>query len=127
MDDFSWLVGLLEGEGSFLKSRNYVPYHTDIRIYLGMTDKDTVERAAAIMEGTVWRAGKPKEPRYRQVWRAALTGQRAGELMLRLLPHMSARRRDQIKEALITYRPSLGSRARKPALELEQQIRCALA
>ena len=47
--DLTWLAGLLEGEGSFLKAPPSDPNCP--RISLEMTDKDVVERAALLMQG----------------------------------------------------------------------------
>jgi len=91
--DIIWLAGLLEGEGAFDVSKGAYP-----RVRLAMTDRDTVERAAALMGCKVRLSyhGKPASP----TWHAEVTGSRASVIMQAILPHMGARRSQQIAKAL---------------------------
>ena len=58
--DIAWLAELLEGEGSFVMSER------SIAIVVKMTDRDVVERAAALLGGrsTVYRHTKGRVLRY---------------------------------------------------------------
>jgi hypothetical protein len=91
--DIVWLAGLLEGEGAFDVSKDVYP-----RVRLAMTDRDTVQRAATLMDCNVRLSyhGKPASP----TWHAEVTGTRASVVMQAILPHMGARRSQQIAKAL---------------------------
>lgn len=122
--DFFWLVGILEGEGCFLRAR---VYPSDVRIYLGSTDRDVVERCCTLLGSSkVWKDKKPAKDHYKQSYRCAVSGVRGAAWMVALLPHMSERRQEQIVRALRTYRPSKSRRGLRRAIELEQWIRAEL-
>lgn len=91
-----WLVGILEGEGSFDLAKGRYP-----RIRLGMTDADVVRKAAGLMGSTVYTEFRyPHKPMFRtEVW-----GARAADLMENLLPWMGARRSARVAEVLGEYR-----------------------
>jgi hypothetical protein len=99
----SWLAGLLEGEGSFMMSRNTVKgkiYHYP-KIVVSMTDEDVIQRAADAFGTSVYTV--PKIENRKQQWRATLTGSKAAEMMTLLIPHMGKRRAAKIKEILSEY------------------------
>ena len=77
--DLAWLAGLLEGEGSFLKAPPSNPNCP--RISLEMTDKDIVERAAALMEGKAVKRETLKNPLWKSTYRVIIKGSRAVALM----------------------------------------------
>ena len=96
--DFYWLVGILEGEGSFCKpppSRQGSPY-----ISCNMTDEDTVQRLSKLL-GTSYRKVLSKDPKHKDSYLVQVRGYKAKEWMLLLKPHMSDRRKTQIGEALL--------------------------
>ena len=90
----AWLAGLLEGEGCFTLATP-----TCIRVYVKMTDKDVVERAAALMECRSVRPVKTKDG-WSDAWETAISGKRARPIMERVLPYMGHRRSARIKELL---------------------------
>lgn len=92
-EDTIWLAGLLEGEGAFDVSKGVYP-----RVRVGMTDRDTIERAAELMGATprLRLNPYPKSPTFH----AEVTGVKAVEVMQAVLPQMSARRSQQIAKAL---------------------------
>lgn len=94
--DLIWLAGLLEGEGTFDMHKNKYP-----RIRVGMTDRDVVGRVATLL-GTSIRMTISKVG-YKSSYHAELSGQRAADMMWRLLPHMGARRSSKIGEILGRY------------------------
>jgi hypothetical protein len=104
-----WLAGLLEGEGAFDVSKGAYP-----RVRLAMTDRDTVERAAALMGCKVRLSyhGKPASP----TWHAEVTGTRASIIMTAILPYMGTRRSQQIAKALSVeaFRIQPGARSSLP-------------
>ena len=99
--DLTWLAGLLEGEGSFLKSPPSSPNCP--RISLEMKDIDVIERAAFLMCGKVATRTNLKIAIWKQTYRVIIKGSRAVTLMRLLYPEMGVRRRSQIDQALEGY------------------------
>lgn len=91
--DLMWLVGILEGEGSFDCHRGKYP-----RVRLGMTDRDVVGRAATLMGSRV-RLSLHAAP-VQATWHTEISGERAADIMRALLPHMGARRSARIATVL---------------------------
>ena len=59
----AWLAGLLEGEGSFMMTKNCPS------IAFQITDKDIAERVAKVLDVVLRSPWKPKgKPTYKQVW-----------------------------------------------------------
>jgi len=95
--DLAWLAGVLEGEGSFIETWVGRPKYHNVVICLKMTDRDVVDRVAALWNSGVYDEKVPRSILSRKVSYAAyLTGQRAIALMYQLWPHMGERRRAQI-------------------------------
>lgn len=92
-DDLLWLAGLCEGEATFDLHRGKYP-----RIRIGMTDRDTVGRAATLM-GTRVRLSLHGAPA-QATWHTEVSGKRAAEIMVDLLPHMGSRRSGKIATVL---------------------------
>lgn len=96
--DRGWLVGVLEGEGSFTESTDTNAQGRKYRyaqVWICMTDRDSVERAASMMRRPVWEqsvSGKMAKPAYR----VRLKGGAALELMKQVQPFMSRRRQERI-------------------------------
>lgn len=94
----AWLAGLLEGEGYFqvTKPRKNNPSLSLIR--LGMTDKDTVEKAASILNVPVCEKVYPNK---KNVYSFSLSRKDDVEkVLLHILPFMSKRRSERIGELL---------------------------
>ena len=108
--DFYWLAGLFEGEGSFMPGPPSAP--NSIRIILTMTDADVVARVAALW-GVAYHEVRQERSRV-MGWKANyyvhLRGKRAAVLMEQLLPLMGERRQRQIQRALASYNPHLRSK-----------------
>lgn len=100
--ELAWLAGLLEGEGSFMMSRNTVNHKVYLypKVVVTMTDKDVIQRAALLFGTGVYtvkvKTGKTQ-------YRAQVTGTRAAEFMKQLLPFMGERRSAKINEILASY------------------------
>lgn len=92
-DDLLWLAGLLEGEGAFDLHRGRYP-----RIRLGMTDRDTVGRAASLMDSKIRLTLRPTPNK--PTWHAEISGEKAAAIMREILPFMGARRSQKIAEIL---------------------------
>jgi|SRR5689334_12129884 len=120
--DLTWLAGLLEGEGSFLKAPPSSPNCP--RISLEMTDKDVIERAATLMGGKAATRVNLKNPHWKQTYRVIIKGSRAVELMRVLYAEMGARRRSQIDAALEMYTErKRGDNTRRLSEDQIRQIR----
>ena len=103
-DTIQWVAGLLEGEGCFYnQSRGHNPI-----IQLGMTDLDIVVRVAKILgchkviKCKIDTRGKNPKSMYRTV----LYGSLAIEWMMTLYTLMGTRRKEKIKECLLTWKKS---------------------
>jgi len=104
--EFGWLVGLLEGEGSF----GY--YGNTQSIQVRMTDEDTVHRVARDLEMligsnvVVRNIESNSDGISRQsIYYVQLYGERARIAMRSLVPFMGCRRRQQIWRGLNEYKP----------------------
>jgi len=99
MDRLEWLAGILEGEGSFLSgppSRPRAP-----AIVVGMSDLDVVQRVAKLL-GVNFVNVTERLP-HKTMYKTAVTGSRAVELMRLLHPLMGERRGRQIEKAIASY------------------------
>jgi hypothetical protein len=97
----SYLSGLYEAEGAFIAgspSKPRVPI-----VILGMTDEDTVQRVGELLRVAVLRV-KPRNERWKSVYRVHLNGGRAVSFMTLLQSSMGERRRAQISEAIECYK-----------------------
>src|SRR5258706_1593091 len=100
--DFHWLVGVLEGEGSFITNREARNSYPVIKVE--MCDQEVIERAAFLLEARVWIEG-PRAQGWRPTYVARIARQRAAEWMRQLRPSMGIRRTAAIDAALSTYQP----------------------
>ena len=114
MDEFSWFVGLYEGEGSFYSrvcKKKYKRADGTIKKYenggivltLKMTDEDTIARAAKFLGQKYAIVDKKSTDKtgYKTLYRTRVMGgvndgNKLYELMKRMLPHLSQRRQEQI-------------------------------
>jgi hypothetical protein len=92
--NLEWAAGFLEGEGSFVGNDGRVI------VVAGQKDPECLYRLQELFGGTIHQ----RRTRDFYVWQL---GQKepAKELMLKLRPFMSARRKEQIDKALNQYRP----------------------
>jgi hypothetical protein len=99
--NFCWLAGLIEGEGSFMKAPPSRP--NEPRLEIEMKDKDIIERVGALLGAKMQtRIRKTFDPP-KTIYRVRLGGKRAVALMTRLKPYMGTRRQEQIRLALASY------------------------
>jgi len=125
--DLAWLAGLLEGEGSFmLKTKR--SYNGTIAISLQMTDKDIVEKCAAILKTKVYgpynskqkkKNGEPKKETYL----LTVFGTTAASWMMTLYPLMGERRKQKIEELLNHWKTQQSMITGKMALCHSNRIR----
>ena len=100
--DLAWLGGLLEGEAAFM-IRNGSPV-----IRLQMTDRDTMDRAAAILGVPVGKFSRqPKgKATYRPVWHLGVHGTNAICWMMTLYQFLGERRQAKIRYILDLWKAS---------------------
>jgi hypothetical protein len=97
---FQWVVGLLEGEGSFMAGAPSEPNR--LRISIAMTDEDVIARFAAFVN-LKYSALASRSEQHKNVFRVTIRGAHAAEFMKQVQPHLGQRRQQQINEALATY------------------------
>jgi len=120
-NSFSWLAGILEGEGSFLKGPPSAPNRP--RIQLQMSDKDVIDKASRILgvktKGPYMpsRAKEHYKPRYV----SSLRGKKAVEVMKHLHPLMGQRRQTQITEAIVSFIPNCDYGDNHPQAKLNSE------
>lgn len=104
--EIAWAAGLFEGEGhcGLAPQRNRdLP---TARMELSMTDRDVVERFARVIGyGTVHVNQRPTR-NDKPVYRWSISGERAIEVALLLLPHLGTRRSKRIGEVVQAHRES---------------------
>lgn len=103
--ELAWLAGVLEGEGSFIMSRNTVNKKLYLypKIVVSMTDQDVIRRVCSLFETSVYVVPKDKRGDWKQQYRASIQGARAASLMQQLLPWMGERRSAKILDILSQY------------------------
>ncbi len=97
---FHWLVGLLEGEGSFMSGTPSEPNRP--RIIIAMTDEDVVARAADICNVS-YRKLASRNANHKDVFRTMVRGRQAVELLKQIYPLMGIRRQAQIRSVIDSY------------------------
>ena len=110
MDDFSWLVGIFEGEGWFglkkrtsrIKNKTYIYYYPHMSIT--MTDEDIIKRLASILKHNNYRTFTPsgknvKGENYKTAYRLSICGPKAMYIAEKMEPYLSQRRKEQVQYA----------------------------
>lgn len=90
-EDFFWLMGLLEGEGSFMQGPPSDP--TRPRISIQMTDEDIIRRVARLFDRKYHKCKNRSPKNWQDSYAVQIRGKRAATLMRKLRPYMSERRR----------------------------------
>lgn len=123
--EIAWLAGLLEGEASFMLKRG------NTIISMQMTDRDVMERAAAILGAKLGDyARKPKgKASYLPVYHLAIHGTKAIGWMMTLYGLMGERRRAKILQILKHWKnsksaPRSSRGQRLPAVCHPEKLRC---
>ena len=119
--DVAWLAGLLEGEGTFFRPRRY----GTLRVVLGMTDRDIVERAASLVgRPSVYEAKrKNKKPHHKTQYWWMLTGHSAAAVMMTIYSFMGERRRTKIQQLLEEWRSTPYKKRINPVTLCEHKAR----
>ncbi len=108
--EFMWLVGLLEGEGSFMKGAPSKPNQPIISI--SMTDEDVIAKVASMWD-VKYCSYKARKSNWKPSFGCRIRGFRAVELMKKLRNHMSERRKRQIDAVFDNYIPRRQGYTRK--------------
>ena len=98
--DFSWLAGLLEGEGHFGLTSGVYPV-----LKLEMCDEDVVGRARGILGAPGVRRDEPRDKDWSPTYVTAVSGHDAAMWMVKLRESMGERRKAAIDNALAKYHP----------------------
>ena len=108
MEDFYWFVGLFEGEGSVT-----LDIHDKGRpnLEISMVDLDVMERVSRLLnKSLVSRTPSGKNVKgesYKLVYKVKITGHKAQLVIRALLPYMSQRRQEKMREALEGWQPKV--------------------
>ena len=120
MDEFSWFVGLYEGEGCVIaaskpgRKEGRENRYWNLCICIKMTDEEPIARAAKLL-GVSYkvtkepsRVGKGHKPIYRVRKSGGLKGE-LYDLMMRMKPHLCQRRQEQFDAVIEKVRNGLKS------------------
>lgn len=98
MDEFSWFVGLVEGEGCFYASK-----HGQMMLTLKMTDEDIIQRAAEFLGGIKYKKVGGNHLSKKQLYRVRKSGGITKgwlyDFLKKAYPFFSKRRQEQIDAA----------------------------
>ncbi len=105
MDDFSWFIGIAEGEACFHFREN----KNSPEFVISMTDEDIVEKVAKMLDAD-YRTYQPggvsvSGGKYKIQHRIQVRGRKAIKIMEKVLPYMGKRRQEKITEILEAYTP----------------------
>jgi hypothetical protein len=117
--DLYWLIGLLEGEGSFMKGSPSAP--NSVKVSIQMTDEDVIERVAKLF-GRKYQKIYSKNALHKDSYAVRITGTKAVDLMRKILPHMSKRRQEQITKSLESYDEGYRNKAMNLKAKLSDEV-----
>lgn len=103
MCDFSWLAGLLEGEGTFTSTRTHGHDYPVLKVE--MCTEDVVLKASRLLAAPGVTRQEPDREGWSVSYLAAISGSDAAVWMRRLRNHMGHRRTEAIDAALAAYHP----------------------
>ena len=92
----TWLAGLVEGEGHIGRRAHR------IRLAIGMTDQDVVERAAQLMAGRLY--GPITKTRAKPLYFTMVFGRSAVGWFMTLYSELGARRQAEVRAILLDWR-----------------------
>jgi hypothetical protein len=100
--DFHWLVGIVEGEGTFTLPRDAPRRSAALRVT--MTDADVLQRVAGLFGRAMLELGR-REDRFKDDYATTIKGAPAVQLMNEMRPFLSPTRQRQIQRVLEAWRP----------------------
>lgn len=103
MDDFSWFIGIIEGEAYFGINKNSPEF------VISMCDDDIIEKISKMLDARI-RTFVPSGKNvsggdYKTQHRIQLRGRKAWTLMQKVEPYLSNRRKEQICLVREKYKP----------------------
>lgn len=110
--EFHWLVGILEGEGTFLRGAPSKPGTPILRV--SMTDRDVVEHVAKLFGRAVVRLRRRK-PQHKLPYATTIKGAPAVQVMYAVRPFLGKTRELQIDLAISSWQTRRGPRQRRRA------------
>jgi hypothetical protein len=115
-DEFSWAVGLFEGEGSISFSRNFAGHYYP-RISIAMTDLDVIQRFAQVFPG----GGFYREDGTNKIIHRYMIQNRDGieAFLLQIQPHLSVKKSAECSRALELI---AASRTRAPRAPIRRRM-----
>lgn len=120
---FHWLVGILEGEGTFLRGAPSRPGAPILRV--SMTDRDVVERVANLLGRAVVRLRRRK-PHHKLPYATTIKGAPAVQVMYAVRPFLGKTRELQIDLAISSWQtrraPRRGGTAESPSTLAQAQV-----
>ena len=100
MDDFSWFVGLFEGEG-------YIGSTSDkcVQIVISGSDKDVMDKVSSLLEKNYVEVQPKGKHTYKKQYRISIVGKKARYIVENIKPYMSERRQEKIEQVLAANKP----------------------
>lgn len=102
---FYWLVGLFEGEAYF----GWLEKSETAIVEVQMTDEAVIAKIASLFDAK-YQIRKRLSDKHRPVFRVSLRGKRAMQLMHRMYPYLSPRRKAAIRKIEKAYVESTGKK-----------------
>lgn len=94
---FFWFIGLFEGEGSFSITKNKAK-----KITITSTDRDVLEKVQLLLGGNIVMP-KIRNEKWKQEYVWYLNKNESKDIILKMLPFLSSRRRKRANEWLVFY------------------------
>jgi len=119
--DFYWLIGILEGEGSFIKgppSQPKVP-----QLCVSMTDEDVIIKVANLLDAKYRKSDRGTDKGWKPSFTTTIRGKKAVDFMLKIEPYMSKRRKEQINKAVSCWSPREGKISLLQARDIRKEFK----
>ena len=98
-EDFGWVVGFLEGEGSFRRAKDGT-----LSVHAGQVNKEPLDRLQSLLGGSVYPASaeyqRKRGVKASDSWTWVIRSGEAAKLMLSSYKLLSNKRKEQVRVAL---------------------------
>lgn len=107
-----WCAGLIEGEGTFILSKDKRSNYHKTAIQVEMTDKDTLEQLQSFLGGSIIKSNYPskykKFPKAKLSWRWYVCKQQdVFNTLLKIMPYLKSRRLEKASELFSYLEPKV--------------------
>jgi len=107
VDDFSWFIGIIEGEAYFGIDKN----KNSPEFTISMSDCDVIEKIRNFLDASI-RTFVPSGTNvsggsYKTQHKISIRGRKAWVIMQKVEPYLSKRRKEQIADVRENYKPKL--------------------